>query len=142
MRKIIGFLFAAAALAAALVWPLSSHATSFKRGETLSHLLSLCVNKANALEILKADSEAGFEAADAIWQAKDDCVTIPVVGGPTVGKVVASAQVERGGKNVTMSVVEILDAEGNAVAHFFTVGDVDQREGSKSHPTIKGDRNT
>lgn len=140
MRKAIGILFAVAAIAAALVWPISANAEGFQRGERLNHQLAVCLDKADALEILKADKEKGFEAAQTVWNEKDKCASVPVVG-PLVGSVVASAKISRDGEFATMRVVEILGKDG-VIAYFFTTLPVDQRIGDKNHPTIKGDRNS
>ena len=88
----------------------------FSVGETLNHMLSVCLQKADAIEIVNTDATKGLEAANALWDAKPECNTVPVVG-LVVGGVVHSASVLRDGKGVTMRVVELKD--GSAVAGYF-----------------------
>lgn len=123
MRKAIQFLFAASAIILLLVPFLAAHADqaeSFRTGEALNHMLSVCLDKKVATDILKADSEKGFATADVMWSSADNCATIPVVGA-VVGKVVLSAPIKRNGKEFTGKIVEILDPKtGEAIAWFIT----------------------
>jgi hypothetical protein len=120
MTKLISFLFALTALAC----PISAMAEelTFTEGEPLQHMLSVCVEKQDAIDIVKADAEKGFEAATAVWLAKGNCLSLPVVNA-FVGKVVYSAPAKRGDKEVTSSVVEIV-SEGRVVAYFLTTAPV------------------
>lgn len=114
MKKLITFLFALAACAVAA----SPAFASFKTGETLNHMLSVCVEKKDAIEIVETDVAKGYEAAAEVWNAKEYCMTLPVQG-PAVGKVVHSAKVKRDGKEVTVFVVEIV-VDGKVQAYFLT----------------------
>lgn len=98
---------------------------SFVRGQKLSHMLSVCLDKDVAVSILDADAKDGFAAASAIWEAAARCASVPV-SGPEVGKVVKAAQVKRGDRTVTARVVEIVH-EGKVVGYFFTTSTVDER---------------
>lgn len=120
MTKLISFLFALAALAA----PASTLAEdlSFTEGESLQHMLSICIEKQDAIDVVKADSEKGFDAAAGVWMEKDKCQSLPVVNA-FVGKVVYSAPAKRNGKDVVSSVVEIV-SEGKVVAYFITTAPV------------------
>jgi hypothetical protein len=122
----IGILLCLVVVAAGLV-PITTLAqeASFVRGQKLTHQLSVCLDKKDALEILAADEKDGFDAARVIWEAKDRCQTVNVVNG-VVGKVVKSAQVKRGDKRTTARVVEIL-INGNVEGYFFTTATVDER---------------
>ena len=122
----IGILFSLVVIASALV-PLTSFAqeASFMRGQKLNHMLSVCLDKKDAIAILDADAKDGYEAAQAIWMAADRCSTLPITGA-IVGKVVKTAKVKRGDKAVTARVVEIVH-EGEVVGYFFTTATVDER---------------
>lgn len=123
MRKsYIGFLFGLAAMASALS-PMSSRAADFSLGMVLSHALSVCLDRKDAEELLKTDVEKGFEAATAVWNAKEKCAMVPVQG-PKVGKVIKSGKVKRDGKELTMSIVEIIGEKGEVMAYFLTTGSV------------------
>jgi hypothetical protein len=128
-RAYLGYWFGVAAIAAALLGivspEISASELSFVRGQKLAHMLSVCLDKKDALAILDADEKDGFAAAQAIWNAADRCATLPVQGG-VVGKVVRSAKVKRGDTTVTARVVEIL-AGGDVVGYFFTTATVDER---------------
>lgn len=103
----------------------------FHRGGALTHMLSVCLDKQDAVEIVKADAEKGQDAAAAAWDSKTRCATVPVTGA-FVGKAVFSAQVVREGKKLTASVVEILDKDGAVLGYFLTSGRV------VDTPTVKG----
>lgn len=124
----IGFLFCLTVLMAAFA-PIVGYAqqqeTSFARGQKLNHMLSVCIEKDVAVAILEADAKQGFEAAKAIWEANDKCATVPVMG-QYVGKVVKSAQVKRGDREVTARVVEITNGS-EVIGYFFTTATVDER---------------
>jgi hypothetical protein len=123
----IGVLFALVVIASALV-PVTGYAQeiSFARGQVLNHMLSVCLDKKDALAILDADEKDGFAAASVIWEAAPKCSTLPVTGGPTVGRVVKSAKVKRGEKEITAKVVEIVHG-GEVIGYFFTTATVDER---------------
>ena len=126
----IGFLFAIAALAAALIGSYNGafaqrEELSFARGQKLNHMLSVCIEKKDALAVLDADAKDGFDAAKAIWDKADGCATVPVQG-PLVGRVVKSARVKRGDTAITARVVEIVK-DGVVLGYFFTTATVDER---------------
>ena len=75
---------------------------SFTEGQKLEHALSVCLDKADAVEIAKVDEAKGFEAASEVWNNKARCASVPVVG-PSVGKVVLSVKAKRSGASVTAS---------------------------------------
>lgn len=95
----------------------------FSPGEKLSHSLSVCLDKQDAIEILNAENKGGYEAASKVWESKDGCGTVVVQGGPTVGKVVYAISIERGGKKLVGKVVEIL-VNGKVEGYFLTSRDV------------------
>jgi len=113
MRRVLFVLFAIATFSLCM-----SAFAQFTQGEKLSHNLSVCISKADAVEIVNTDEKDGFDAASKVWNAKAECVTLPVVG-PVVGKVVHSAMVKRNGQKVRAHVVEIL-VDGKPVAYFIT----------------------
>ena len=117
-RRTIYALFAICVLVVAAT-PLFA---AFMVGETLRHNLSVCVKKADAVEIVDAHASGGHEAAKAIWDAKDECQNVDVVG-PTLGAVVHSAPVVLNEKNLTAKVVEIL-AGDKAIGYFVTTQEV------------------
>ena len=123
----IGFLFLLPIFAAVLAPFLEVRAQelSFVRGQKLNHMLSVCIDKKDALAILDADEKHGFAAASVIWEAADKCSSIPVMGA-LVGKVVKVARVKRGEKVVTARVVEIVN-DGEVIGYFFTTATVDER---------------
>lgn len=87
-------------------------------GQVLTHSLSVCIDKADAVEIVEA-ARVSNEAAAKKWAEKDRCLNVPV-SGPTVGRVVhTAADVPRDGKRVTLRVVEIISA-GKVVGYFMT----------------------
>lgn len=53
---------------------------SLSKGEVLQHMLSVCIDKDDAIEILKVDSEKGREEAGKVWEAKEKCAAVPVQG--------------------------------------------------------------
>lgn len=110
---------------------------TFTQGEELNHHLSICQFKADAIEVLDADARAGFEAASKVWMAKDNCVSLPVVGG-TVGLVVHTAPVVRDGKKLVAKVVEIV-FDKKVVGYFLTTGDVNRKVVTPSGVEIKPD---
>lgn len=123
----IGFLFALVVIASALV-PITGYAqaVSFARGQVLNHMLSVCLDKKDAVAIMEADEKDGFAAASVIWEAAPKCQTLPVTGGPKVGKIVLTAKVKRGEREVTAKVVEI-ELNGEVIGYFFTTATVDER---------------
>lgn len=118
MKRAIQPLFALACILAALIGPREAHALSFSRGEALQHNLSVCLNKADAIELLDVWAKDGFDASMKVWNAKDKCAPINVVGG-IVGKVVHTVKAERGGEKLTIVAVEILTPDGKEVAAYF-----------------------
>lgn len=112
-----------------------SHAAalSFSRGETLHHTLSACITKEDAMEIANADADGGVGAAQVVWEKKDGCQTVPVIGY-TVGKVVHVRSIVRDGMKLTMRVVEIIEGK-EVVAYFLTSAPV------SDHP-FKSENNT
>lgn len=125
----IGFLFLLPIFAAVLApfIEVQAQELSFVRGQKLSHMLSVCLDKKTAVAILDADAKDGFAAAGALWEAADKCATVPVMDGPTVGKVVKTAQVKRGDRTVIARVVEIIAPTGEVMGYFFTTATVDER---------------
>ena len=117
MKKLIHGLFAVAVLSAALQ-PVIARA-DFAKGEVLNHVLSVCVDKADALAIVNTHATKGREAAESLWNAKDKCATIPVIG-PTVGKTVLSIAVDTDGVKKIARVIEVLDGEGKVIGYFMT----------------------
>lgn len=122
----IGFLFLLPILAAAFA-PIVGYAQelSFSRGQRLNHMLSVCLDKADAVAILEADAKHGFAAAKELWDAADRCATLPVQGA-LVGKTVMAAKVKRGDREITGRVVEIVN-DGKVIGYFFTTATVDER---------------
>ena len=120
----IGSLFVAAILVAGIAPIVQAQELRFIEGQKLEHQLSVCLDKKDALAILEADAKDGFEAAKEIWNASDRCMAVPVVG-PVVGKVVKSAQLQRGGRTVTGRVVEIVN-NGEVIGYFFTTAKVER----------------
>lgn len=99
--------------------PCFAEVESFQTGEELDYILTVCVSKASAVAILDADVKGGDEAATAAYKKADDCNSLPVTGGPTVGRVVYTVKVKRDKEELTAKVVEILD-KGKVVAYFLT----------------------
>jgi hypothetical protein len=122
----IGFLLCLVVVAAGLV-PLTTLAQglTFTTGEKLSHQLSVCIEKQDAVDILDAHRKGGREAAEAAWQAKDKCANVNVMQG-SVGKVVYAIKAN----DTVYSVVEIV-IDGKVAAYFVT-----------SSPVNKAQRNT
>lgn len=98
-------------------------AFDFARGQMLEHSLLVCLDQKDAIDLVKIDAEKGFEAAKEAWDKKEKCAGLPVFG-PTVGRVVFSAEVKRDGKKLTMKVVEILGEGSKVLAYFLTTGNV------------------
>lgn len=112
-----GFLFLIPIVIAALM-PLMGYAQglSFTTGEKLSHQLSVCIEKADAVEIAEAYRAGGKEAAEVVWNAKEHCQNVTVAQG-SVGKV---AYAVRG-----LVVVEIV-IDGKVAAYFITSAPVNK----------------
>lgn len=125
-QSYIGFLFCLTVVTAALV-PLTGNASdiSFARGQVLNHMLSVCLDKKDAIAILDADEKDGKDAATVLWMAADRCRTMPVTG-PLVGKVVKAVKVKREGRSITARVVEITNGQ-EVIGYFFTTATVDER---------------
>lgn len=97
---------------------------AFVIGEELAHNLSVCLKKDDAVEIANADRDRGRDAAQAIWMAKEECGTVPVVGH-RVGKVVHQVTSKSG----NLKVIEIRHrATGEVMGYFLTT---DAIEGAK-----------
>lgn len=104
---------------------------SFARGETLNHMLAVCLKKQDAIDMVNTDSKEGLAAAEALWDSKAECAPVPVQG-PTVGKVVYAGKIVRSGKPEVMRVVEIIDQKGEVLAYFLTSAPVHDK------PPVKG----
>lgn len=92
----------------------------FYKGEVLNHNLTFCIKKEDAIEILVAEKDKGFEAARDVYMAIDECNEVPVMG-MIVGNVVFSVDVLRNKKAFSVKVVEILENDsGKVVAYFIT----------------------
>ncbi len=117
MKKTIGFLFGLAALAAACI-PIQANA-AFVKGEVLTHILSVCLEKADAIDIVKTHAAKGYEAAQAKWEANPKCGSVPVSGGEMVGETVFTIAVERDGARKIARVIAIVDADGKSVLAYF-----------------------
>jgi hypothetical protein len=128
-RAYLGYWFGVAAIAAALLGIVSPEASaSFKRGQQLEHMLSVCLTREDAEDVMKAEVKGGYEAAEVIWKIKEQekaCGNVPVVG-PSVGKVVSTFKVKRGDKKAVAKVVEILIA-GKVEGFFITTDEVAER---------------
>jgi len=96
-------------------------------GERLSHQLSVCLKKEDAVEIVNTEATKGFEAAMEVWMAKAECEAVPVVG-PTVGKIVYAAEVKREGKALTLRVFEIVHEE-KVVGYFISSANLGHASG-------------
>lgn len=116
MRGLLAVLFVALP-ATFIAFPAT--ADSITLGQPLEHTLSVCLKKADAIEIVNAEVEKGYEAANVLWMTKDECATVPVVG-PTAGDVVHTVSVVRDGKKLTVRVVEIKDAKGVVMGYFMS----------------------
>ena len=92
----------------------------FTVGQPLHHMLDLCLDKADAIEILTVHEKEGFEKAKEVWEKKEKCNTLPV-SGPKVGNVVFSIRFD--GKEV--KVVEIVGDE--VLGYFLTSAPVDAK---------------
>ena len=96
----IGFLFALVVIASALV-PLTAVA-DFSTGEKLSHNLSVCMNKQDAIDIVNAHKEGGREAASKLWVEAAGCDNADIVGY-SVGKVAYAVKVDEGQLSVELT---------------------------------------
>ena len=116
--KVFMFLLSLAAFST-LAWS-QVQAESFYKGQELQHMLDICVEKNDALEVVNTEAKEGFEAAQAMWMAKDACGT-EAVSGPIVGKVVHTVNVVRRGKPLVSKVIEILSpVDDKVLAYFIT----------------------
>ena len=128
MRRVLHWLMAFvcfSACAAGISYAFGAETLKFMTGQTLKHNLSVCLAKEDAIAIFDAEVRGGFEAASAVWESKRDCMNTDVVG-PTVGKVVHSAQITRGEQKLTGHVVEILN-NGDVIGYFLTSGKVEAK---------------
>lgn len=94
-------------------------ALEFSKGQTLRHQLSVCLKKQDAIDIVNTDAQKGFDEAAKVWNDKEGCMTVPVVG-LRVGNIVHSAQVKRSGSDKTARVVELIDDTDSVVGYFLT----------------------
>lgn len=116
MKRLISWLFGLTAMVAGLQ-PAISHA-AFAKGEPLAHQLSVCLDKDDAVAIVKEHAEKGLDAAKAMWDAKDRCQTVPVISA-TVGETVLSLPVMVNGEKRTGRVLEIIRG-GGVIGYFLT----------------------
>lgn len=123
MQRAINYLFAFVLFALVASAAQKAYALRFQPGEVLQHNLSVCVSKEDAIEILTAESKNGYEAAAELWGSKDECATVPVIGGQTVGKQVFAIAIRRNGESLVGKVVEILK-DGKVIAYFLTTAEV------------------
>lgn len=96
----------------------------FKTGDTLSHELSVCIDKKDAVAILDALRDTGPAAAQKVFADADGCQNIPVVG-PHVGAIVYEVTSKATGAQV--KAVEIL-RDGKVLGYFVTSMDVNKPE--------------
>ena len=80
----------------------------------------VCIEKADALEVAKAEESGGMEAAQKVWVGKEKCAVV-AVNGYQAGRVVHKGEVTVDGKKVTRSVVEIVGDDGKPIAYLLTV---------------------
>lgn len=116
MKRLISFLLGVTAAIAALQ-PIASQAV-FAKGEALSHYVSVCLQKEDAIAIVKAHAEKGLDAAQREWDAHQSCQTVPVINA-TVGETVFTAKVKVNGDERTARVLEIVRG-GSVVGYFLT----------------------
>lgn len=90
---------------AVLATPYSYAEESFTEGEQLTHMLSVCLDKKDAIAIATAGEES-----ESLWAANPKCANLPIQGA-IVGKVVHKGKVK---------VVEILAPTGEVLAYFLT----------------------
>lgn len=118
MKKLLQILFATAAVAVALQ-PAISRA-EFAKGEVLSHHLSVCLEEKDAIEIVQTHVDKGREAAEAMWQSKGRCATVPV-WGYRVGETVHSAKVVmEDGTTKIARVIQIKGQDNRVIGYFLT----------------------
>lgn len=121
MRRVLWLLFFVVA-ASACGWGIqkasAAEAQSFRRGETLNHMLSVCLSLQSAVSILQTDATRGFEEALKAWAEKEDCGVV-TVSGATVGRVASSVKVNRPDGEKTASAVEIV-ANGSVIGYFLS----------------------
>jgi hypothetical protein len=123
MRKLTQVLFtfaAFAALGAAVPLPARAAFSGIVLGEPLSHQLSVCLKKEDAILIADTHADKGRDAAAALWEANDNCASVPLFGGLTAGAVVHSRQTVRDNQKVTISVIEIKNSEGGIPGYIMT----------------------
>ena len=118
----IGFMFALLTIASVLVGVYNgAFALTFTLGEKLQHNLSVCIEKSDAIAVMQAEADSGYEGAYKLWSEKDGCATVPVIG-PHVGNVVYAVAIVREGKKLIGRVVEIIDG-GKVLGYFLTTAD-------------------
>jgi hypothetical protein len=119
MKRAISNLFAFLVFVAGAfgIYNAKAQGLSFVTGERLIHTLSVCILKADAIEIAEAHRSGGQSAAEAVWQVKERCATVVVAHGEVVGKVVYAVK--------GLSVVEIVH-DGKVLAYFMTSAPVNK----------------
>lgn len=122
MKKLIHILFGILTLAISVKPALADDWTV---GETLQHQISVCLKKEDAIEIVTAHRDKGLSAAEAMWESKAECRTVPVIAAE-VGNVVFSARVKVNDEERTGSVVEIV-RKGRVIGWFITTMPVHPR---------------
>ena len=104
-------------LCAFVLWVANSWGGQFSKGETLNHMLSVCIEKDDAIAIVRTHATKGKDAALAIWSTKDGCASIPVVG-PKAGEIVYTASVKDGDSHRIAQVIEIIGPDGKLMGYF------------------------
>lgn len=122
MKRAISHLFAflVFVVGAFGIYNAQAQGLTFSTGEKLSHNLSVCMNKDDAIAILNAHKDGGKEAAQKKWLELAGCDNV-VINGFHVGKVVYAVRVG----DVVASAVEIL-GQGKVVAYFITTHPVNK----------------
>ena len=109
----------AAVVAFSMTFTQAAEPEGFRRGEVLSHRLSVCFDKETAEGVAVADRDGGSVAGQRAFLASSGrCRSVEVADGSTVGRAVFSAPTTRG--TGTLRVVEIVSVDGDVVAYFFT----------------------
>ena len=89
-------------------------------GEVLHHNLSVCLHREDAERVVITERDKGAAESKKLWDEIDECQSVAVTGGATIGNVVFSAKTERG----VIKVVEIKHPNGSVLAYFLTSRDV------------------
>lgn len=119
MNRIVNWAFLLGSLGVLLFGIYVANAQTLPlKGEVLALNLSVCLDKKDAIEIIKADQKHGLAAANAVWESKPGCANVDVVG-PTEGNVVYEAIVTRDEKKITVHVIEIV-SNGEVIGYFMS----------------------